>query len=730
MMSQLHRLLATVLVFTLVATVAPDAPGPKATSDEAPLAQEAMPDSLMSAFLAASSQPLAPNGAVFGAHSGGLDVTLDPTGLQANVSGIAWHLALRALGREGHMTSLPDAQIAQADGRLDYDRGVLTEWYRDTALGMEQGFTIQQPPGGRGPLALHLDLSTNLTGTADTDGRGLSFTTPNGQTLRYDHLRAWDADGVPLEARLQHLPGYVGLHVNDQGAIYPITIDPLIYVERQVTASDGESDDWFGYSVGLYGDTALVGAPNDDVDATYNQGSAYVFTRSGVTWSEQQRLTASDGAAGDGFGWSVALWENTALVGARNDDVGTAWDQGSAYIFARSGTIWSEQAHLTASNGTPEDLFGSSVALWEDTALVGVPCEHENQGSAYVFLRGGTTWSEQAHLLASDGAAGDRFGWSVALWENAALVGAYGDAVGANGGQGSAYVFLRSETTWSEQAHLTASDGEADDHLGWSVALWGDTALVGAEYDSVDAHFQQGSAYVFARYGTSWSEQARLVASDGQAWDHFGGAVALWGDTAVVGAYWHDVGLKDEQGAAYIFGRSGAAWVEQQKLLASDGEQGDHLGCSVALWGNTALVGAFYDDVGATDSQGSAHLFDALPAIISIAHADPSPTHASSVDFAVVFSEDVTGVDVSDFAPSTTGSITGTEVIAVVGSAATYTVTVSTGSGMGTLRLDVPASAIINDLAGNPLSDLPYTSGEAYTIAYVTYLPLVLRTVP
>jgi hypothetical protein len=141
-------------------------------------------------------------------------------------------------------------------------------------------------------------------------------------------------------------------------------------------------------------------------------------------------------------------------------------------------------------------------------------------------------------------------------------------------------------------------------------------------------------------------------------------------------------------------------------------------------------VGAFYDDVGATDSQGSAYLFDALPAIISIAHADPSPTHASSVDFAVVFSEDVTGVDVSDFAPSTTGSITGTEVIAVVGSAATYTVTVSTGSGMGTLRLDVPASAIINDLAGNPLSDLPYTSGEAYTIAHVTYLPLVLRTVP
>jgi len=229
-----------------------------------------------------------------------------------------------------------------------------------------------------------------------------------------------------------------------QQAILAATAQPfdLSYVEQKVTASDGAAGDLFGISMALSGDTALVGAWAHDVGANANQGSAYVFVRSGSTWSLQQKLTASDGATGDEFGFSVALSGDTALIGAPTVDIG---------------------ANL-------------------------------NQGSVYVFVRSGSTWSQQSKLTASDGAAGDWFGYQVALSSDTALVGATNDTIGANAYQGSAYVFTRSGTTWSQQAKLTASDGAADDQFGNSVALSGDTALVGAADDNVGGNNQQGSA--------------------------------------------------------------------------------------------------------------------------------------------------------------------------------------------------------------------------------------------
>ena len=383
--SLLALLLALASLTAPSAQAAPPAPAPAQTGQTA---QGTMPEGLMSAFLAASSQPFAAGADGYRARSGGLDFTLRASGLQAQGNGLAWGVALSGFGREEQIASLPEAEIAQTASRLEYRRGALTEWYRDTALGLEQGFTIHQAPPGAGPLRLQLDLSTDLTAAPDADGRGLSFAAPDGQTLRYDHVRAWDANGAPLETSLVYAPGQVMLRVNDKGAAYPLTIDPLIYLEQKVIAS-GAAGDYFGVSVALSGDTALVGAYWDDVGANTNQGSAYVFTRSGTTWSPQQQLTASDGAAGDYFGVSVALSGDTALVGAYHDDVGA--------------NTW--------------------------------------QGSAYVFTRSGTTWSPQQQLTASDGAAGDCFGWSVALSGDTALVGAYGDDVGANTDQGSAYFY-------------------------------------------------------------------------------------------------------------------------------------------------------------------------------------------------------------------------------------------------------------------------------------------------
>jgi hypothetical protein len=333
------------------------------------------------------------------------------------------------------------------------------------------------------------------------------------------------------------------------------------------------------------------------------------------------KLVADDGASDDSFGNSVALSAdgNTVLVGS----IYVNASQGVAYIFVRSGDVWVQQAKLIASDGAAGDYFGYSVALSADgnTALVGANYDNvganQYQGSAYVFTRSGTTWVQQAALTANDGEAGDNFGWSVALSSdgNTALVGAPTDKVGMNLEQGSAYVFTRSDTIWTQQAALTANDGEAFDFSGWSVALSadGNTALVGAPTDKVDTNLEQGAAYIFVRSGTTWTEQAKLIASDGAADDYFGDSVALSadGNTTLVGASGNDVGTNQNQGSVYIFMRTSTVWTEQAALLASDGAALDNFGYSVALSGDglVALIGAVYDDVGANINQGSAYLF-------------------------------------------------------------------------------------------------------------------------
>ncbi|MSQ08671.1 MAG: hypothetical protein EXR44_05165, partial [Dehalococcoidia bacterium] len=206
------------------------------------------------------------------------------------------------------------------------------------------------------------------------------------------------------------------------------------------------------------------------------------------TWTQQQKLTASDGAANDFFGYSVAVSGDTAVVGAWGDDSA----KGSAYVFTRSGSTWTQQQKLTASDGAAIDYFGYSVAVSGDTAVVGAYGDDSYKGSAYVFTRSGSTWTQQQKLTASDGAANDYFGGSVAVSGDTAVVGAYGD----DSEKGSAYVFTRSGSTWTQQQKLTASDGAANDFFGWSVAVSGDTAVVGARSDDSS----KGSAYMFVMH--------------------------------------------------------------------------------------------------------------------------------------------------------------------------------------------------------------------------------------
>ncbi len=390
-----------------------------------------------------------------------------------------------------------------------------------------------------------------------------------------------------------------------------------VEVAKLLTA-DGAAGDQFGYSVALYGDTAVIGARFDDDDVNgLESGSAYVFTRTGTTWSQQAKLTAADGASRDWFGVRVAISGDTAVITAdADDDDVNGVDSGSAYVFTRSGTTWYQQAKLTAADGAAVDLFGYSVALSGETALFGARFDDDevngvDSGSAYVFIRSGTTWSLQAKLTAADGAAGDEFGYSVALFGDTAVITADADDDDVNGvDSGSAYVFARSGTTWSQQAKLTAADSAAGDMFGVRVALSGDTALIGARFDDDDG-VDSGSAYVFTRTGTAWSQQAKLTAADSAAGDWFGYSVALSSDTALIGAHFNDYDVNGvDSGSAYVFKRSGTTWSQQAKLTAADATAGDQFGGRVALSGDSALIGARLvdNDVYGVDS-GSAYVF-------------------------------------------------------------------------------------------------------------------------
>ena len=533
----------------------------------------------------------------------------------------AWglSLSLQAWGRGGSLQRLQEAEPTAEGRRVEYRRGPITEWYVNEERGLEQGFTVDTPPAGlqdEGPLWLVLSTRGGLSAEVLPSGRDALFTDPEGDAvLRYTGLGAWDANGRELEASLAFDDGRLSIRVEDGGAVYPVHIDPCIANEEaKLTASDAAAGDFFGNSVAVSGDTALVGAHSDDHPGAVHAGSAYVFVRSGTTWSEQQKLTASDAAASDAFGSSVALSGETAVIGASSDTHAGGTDAGSAYVFVRSATTWSEQQKLTASDAAFSDSFGISVAVSGDTAVIGASSDtHAGgvaAGSAYVFVRSGTSWSEQQKLTASDAAASDGFGTSVALSGDTAVVGAWTDDHSGGTDAGSAYVFVRSGTTWSEQQKLTASDAADFDGFGISASLSGDTAVFGACSDDHAGGADAGSAYVFVRSATTWSEQQKLTASDAASGDLLGCSVTLTGDTAVVGAFLDDHAGVMNAGSAYVFVSSGASWGEQQKLVASDPAANDDFGISVGASGEAAVVGAYNDDHAGGLEAGSAYAFD------------------------------------------------------------------------------------------------------------------------
>jgi len=374
----------------------------------------------------------------------------------------------------------------------------------------------------------------------------------------------------------------------------PAQTDGVPTPRARFAPEDGDDGDQFGWSMALDGGTALVGAPIDEDPNGTRAGSAYVFERSDGGWEQAAKLAPEDGDSGDVFGTAVAIDGGTALVGARRDENPNGPRAGSAYIFERSGGGWEQAAKLAPESVGVDERFGWAVALAGETAIVGSPRETENgenAGAARAFERSDGEWTVGAKLLAEDGTEGDFFGSSVALAGDAALVGAPGDE-DPNGEQaGSAYVFEGGDDGWTQRAKFAPEDGTEGDLFGTAADVAGDAALVAAVHDEDPNGEQAGSAYIFERGNDGWTEQAKLASDDGGEGDEFGWAVALAGETALVGARRH-AGNGEEAGAAYAFEQSGGGWEQAAKLAPEDGGEGARVGTSVALAGGTALVGA------------------------------------------------------------------------------------------------------------------------------------------
>jgi hypothetical protein len=369
--------------------------------------------------------------------------------------------------------------------------------------------------------------------------------------------------------------------------------------------------DYFGRTVCIDGDYAIIGSNQDDHDELTDAGSAYIYHRSGSDWTLQAVIAASDAEAVDWFGTSVSISGDYAIVGARYEDPGDVSVAGSAYIFLRDGENWTQQAKLVASDPEADDWFGCSVSISGDYAIVGAVYEDPtstNAGSAYIFHRVGENWTQQAKKSCNSPLNNDaHFGNSVSICGDYAIVG---EPMGIYDFQrtGAVYIFHRVDESWS-QTKLYAADGIANDYFGNSVSIDGNYAIVGAHGEDPGEVNGAGSAYIFCYDGDSWDEQAKIAASDTGETDQFGYTVSISGDYAIVGANYEDPGGLGNAGSAYVFHRDGTSWTQHTKLVASDGEANDQFGWAININGGWAMVGAPYENPGGVSSSGSAYIY-------------------------------------------------------------------------------------------------------------------------
>jgi hypothetical protein len=439
----------------------------------------------------------------------------------------------------------------------------------------------------------------------------------------------------------------------------------VIVFDAHFGSPDDSGQPAFGQSVAIEGDTAVVGAPQDN-GGPANFVGVYVYERSSSGWGAPTQLSITLPSPADLplMGASVSISGDTIAVGAPSEDIPDPENPGSklnrvgaVYVFIRNGSGWSQQARLTALQADENDFFGTSVVLNGDTLAIAARGEDgsstgvngdqssdgaPNSGAVYVFERSGASWSQTAYLKASNTGADDLFGWGLGLDGDTLAVGARGEdsaATGVGGNQsdesaheaGAAYVFVRSAGLWAQQAYLKPSNTRENFVFGCSVAVSGDTVVVGAPGENSNSTGvggnesntqadQAGAAYVFTRSGVAWTQQAYVKASNTDPDDEFGGALALRGDRLVVGAANEASAASGingiqadnsagQAGAAYVYGRTSGAWTQRAYVKAAQSTGFAQFGSAVALTGSRLFVGAPYDDVGELNNVGGADMY-------------------------------------------------------------------------------------------------------------------------
>jgi hypothetical protein len=626
----------------------------------------------------------------------GLRATFSTGGIAlSGAHGLRLGLSALAVGRIGALVPVSGLRAASVDrNRVVYASDGVSEWFANGPLGLEQGFTLVHRPAGNGPLTISQTLSGNTLPRLSSGGHDVTFKSPAG-ALTYKQLVVTDASGARVRARLALAGNRLTITIQDQHAAYPLRVDPIIQQTAELTASNGAAGDELGTSVAISGSTIVAGAPFRTVGSNVDQGVVYVFT---------------EAASG---GWTDAT----------------------------------QTAELTASDGAATDEFGSAVAISGSTIVVGTPFRNNYRGAAYVYTEPAGGWSgtttnpmtQTAELSASNGGANDDFGYSVGVSGSTVVVGAEQQEVGSNTYQGAVYAYTAPAGGWvgtttnpmTQTAELTASDGAASDYLGTAVAVSGSTIVAASE-----THNGTGSAYVYTEPTGGWSgsttnplhQTAELAPSDGAFNDLFGSAIAVAGGTIAVGAEDHN----SEQGAVYVYSKPLAGWSgttanpmpQTAELSASDGAgggfifgNGDSLGTSVAvsLSGSTIIAGA-PDHTVSNTSQGAAYMF-----------TEPAGGWADETEAAELTASDGAGYDYLGDAVGISGSvIVASSPVHTVGSnasqgaaytfqdpvtASTVTLTLGPWTLNGNGSWTATATFTVEDASGNPVK------GDHVTIA-------------
>ena len=379
----------------------------------------------------------------------------------------------------------------------------------------------------------NLDHGTSSVVTVTNNVSHDEFSVTDLQTYTVDTTATWNMGSVTdlradvIDPSLQ----YTAILTANQSGVASIT-NWIKDITQEKLIGANETGDKLGYAVAVEGNTAVCGAYNESENGI-RPGAVYIYTRTGNVWTEQQRLLPSDEEHEMEFGFSVAISGETIVVGAWSEDLGLV-NAGAAYVFTRSGTTWTEEQKMVLTSPTTADFFGYTVDIYNETIVVGAAREDTgatDAGSIYVYTRSGTTWSLEQQINSTDITAGDEFGESVAIYEDSIVAGAPRATTGG-ALAGAAYVFTRSGTTWTQEQKIVALDSAASDYFGKSVDIQNDRIVVGVPDDGTDV----GAAYIYSRSGTTWTEEQKITSASPFAGEQFGYSISLDGSDILVGA--------------------------------------------------------------------------------------------------------------------------------------------------------------------------------------------------